>query len=114
MRLQKRLGRTLSVAATFLAVTISAWAQATSSASISGLVTDPQAAAIPAAEVRLLDPSTNQTQLVKTNGSGRYIFVGVKSGSYTLSVTKEGFTTFRVAALPLEIGSSVTVNAGRL
>ena len=111
MRLQKRLGRTFSVAAAFLAVTISAWAQATSSASISGLVTDPQAAAIPAAEVRLLDPSTNQTQTVKTNGAGRYIFVGVKSGSYTLSVTKEGFTTFRVAALPVEIGSSVTVNA---
>ncbi len=111
MRLQKRLGSTLSVAALFLATTISAWAQATSSASISGLVTDQQAAAIPGAEVRLLDPSTNQTQSGKTNGAGRYIFVGVKSGTYTLSVTKDGFSKFQVAAVPVEIGSSVTVNA---
>jgi len=89
----------------------SAWAQATSSSTVSGLVTDPQKAAVPGAEVRLLDPSTNQTSVSKTNDSGRYIFVNVNSGTYTLSVKKDGFSTFKVDAVPVSIGEPVTVNA---
>jgi hypothetical protein len=89
----------------------SAWAQATSSSSVSGLVTDPQKAAVPGAEVRLLDPSTNQTSVSKTNDSGRYIFVNVNSGTYTLTVKKEGFSTFKVDSVPVSIGEPVTVNA---
>ena len=88
-----------------------AWSQATSTGSVSGLVTDQQKAAIPAAEVQLFDPSTKETSLAKTNGAGRYIFVNVKSGTYTLSVVKDGFSTFKVDGLPVTIGDSLTVNA---
>ena len=86
-------------------------AQATSTGSVSGIVTDQQQAAIPGAEVLLLDPSTKETSTTKSNGAGRYIFVNVKSGTYTLSVVKDGFSTFRVDALPVTIGDSLTVNA---
>ena len=89
----------------------SAWAQATSTGSVSGIVTDQQQAAIPGAEVRLLDPSTKETSTTKSNGAGRYIFVNVKSGTYTLSVIKDGFSTFKVDALPVTIGDALTVNA---
>jgi hypothetical protein len=90
---------------------VPAWSQATSSGSVSGIVTDQQQAAIPGAEVQLLDPGTKEVSTAKTNGSGRYIFVNVKSGNYTLSVTKDGFSTYKVDALPVVIGDSVTVNA---
>ena len=89
----------------------SAWAQATSSSSVSGLVTDQQKSAIPGAEVKLVDPTTSQTSIAKTNDSGRYIFVNVGSGTYSLSVTKEGFSTFRTDALQVTIGQPLTVNA---
>ena len=95
----------------FLLLSSTAWSQATSSNTVSGTVTDAQQAAIPAAEVRLLDTATNQTSLARTNDAGRYIFVNINSGSYSLTVTKDGFSTFKVAALIVEVGSPVTVNA---
>jgi hypothetical protein len=101
----------LILAQILLLTPVPVWAQATSSSSVAGLVTDQQKAAVPGAEVRLLDPSTNQTSVAKTNDAGRYIFVNVNSGSYTLSVTKEGFSTFKTDALQVTIGQSVTVNA---
>src|SRR5665213_3570454 len=94
-----------------LLLSSTAWPQATSTSSVSGLVTDQQQAAIPGALIRLLDPSTNQTSTTKTNDSGRYIFVNVKSGTYTVSIVKDGFSTFKVDALPVTIGDPVTVNA---
>jgi hypothetical protein len=90
---------------------IPAWSQATSTSTVSGLVTDQQKAAVPGAVVRLLDPSTNETSTTTTNDAGRYIFVNVNSGSYSLSVTKSGFSVFVTDALPVTIGESVTVNA---
>jgi hypothetical protein len=90
---------------------VPAWSQATSTGSVSGIVTDQQQAAIPGAEIRLLDPSTKETSTAKSNGSGRYIFINVKSGTYTLSVVKDGFSTYKVDALQVTIGASLTVNA---
>lgn len=90
---------------------VPAFPQATSTGSISGLVTDQQQAAIPGAEVRLFDPSTKETSTTKSNGSGRYIFINVKSGTYSVTVVKDGFSTFKVDALEVTIGSSLTVNA---
>ena len=90
---------------------VPAWSQATSTGSVSGIVTDQQQAAIPGAEVRLLDPSTKETSITKSNGAGRYIFVNVKSGSYTMSVVIDGFATYKVDALQVVIGDALTVNA---
>ena len=101
----------IAALAAILLTAVPAWSQATSAASISGLVTDPQQAVIPAAEVRLLDRGTNQTQTTKTNDAGRYVFIGVKSGIYSISVVKDGFSTFRMDTLQVEIGSAVSVNA---
>jgi hypothetical protein len=94
-----------------LIAAVPAFSQATSTGSVSGIVTDQQQAAIPGAEVLLLDPSTKETSTAKTNGAGRYIFVNVKSGAYNISVVKDGFSTFKIDALQVTIGDSLTVNA---
>jgi len=94
-----------------LLMSATAWPQATSSNTVSGTVTDQQQAAIPGAEVRLLDPSTNQALAAKTNDAGRYIFVNVNSGTYGITVSKDGFSTYKVDNVPVEIGSPVTLNA---
>jgi len=91
--------------------TVPAWSQATSNASLGGLVADQQQAAIPGAEVRLVDPSTSQTFVTKSNSAGRYIFASVSPGKYTLTVVKDGFSTFKVDQLEITIGNALNVDA---
>ena len=80
-----------------------AFGQATSSSSISGIVTDQQGAAIPGTDVKLIDPSTNTTLSASANESGRYIFLNVLSGKYALTFTKIGFNVYRVDAIEVEV-----------
>ena len=72
---------------------IPAWSQATSSSTVTGVVTDQQNAAIPGVEVKLNDVSTGSSQTTSTNDTGRYIFVNVQSGTYNVTFTKAGFIT---------------------
>ncbi len=88
-----------------------AWSQSTSTNSVSGLVTDQSQAAIPAAEVRLTDATTNSTLTAKTNEVGRYIFINIPPGTYRATVAKDGFAGYRVERLKVDIGTAVTVNA---
>src|SRR5579872_6504676 len=88
-----------------------AWSQATSSASVAGIVTDEQNAAIPGAEVRVTDTGTGIAQTTLTNDAGRYVFVNVTPGTYTITVSKQGFTTFKIGAQKVDVGTTITVNA---
>jgi hypothetical protein len=88
-----------------------AFGQATSTTSISGQVKDQQSAIIPGVAVKLFDKSTNTTLSASSNDAGRYIFLNVNSGTYTMTFSKDGFTTYRVEALTVEVGSVLTINA---
>lgn len=85
-------------------------AQATSSSSVVGQVTDQQGAPVPGTQVKLLDRSTNNQQITASNTDGRYVFVNVPAGGYNLVFTKAGFETSRVDNQQVEIGSSLTIN----
>src|SRR6266849_2703856 len=69
-----------------------AWSQAITG-TISGQVTDAQSAAVVGAEVKVTDPTTNKTSSTTTNEAGRYIFLNVAPGSYSITVSKAGFST---------------------
>ncbi|HLK66980.1 MAG TPA: carboxypeptidase-like regulatory domain-containing protein [Bryobacteraceae bacterium] len=88
-----------------------AWSQATSTASIAGLVADEQGAAIPGAEVKLTDTATGGSQVTLSNDAGRYVFVNVSPGVYTVLVSKQGFTAFKVDAQKVDVGTAMTINA---
>ena len=64
----------------FVGCVAPAWSQSSSSGAVSGLVTDPQNAAIPAVDVTLTNSATNTVLKGSTNDSGRYIFSNVSSG----------------------------------
>src|ERR1051325_5875818 len=81
-----------------------AFSQATSTSSFAGLVTDEQGAAIPGAVVRIVDTSTGTTQTTATNETGRYVIVNIAPDTYTITVTKEGFTVYKVGAQKVDIG----------
>jgi hypothetical protein len=86
-----------------------AWAQ-TSSSSVSGLVTDQKKAAIPGAEVRLLDVATNAVRPAVTNETGRYTFINVQSGTYDITVSLAGFTTAKVSGQKVTVGQELTID----
>ncbi len=89
-----------------------AWSQATSTATVAGLVTDEQNAAVAGAEVRLLENATGNSQTTITNDTGRYVLVNVQPGTYVITVSKQGFTVFKINAQKVDVGSSMTINAG--
>ena len=70
--------------------TSAAWSQATSSATLAGLVTDEQNAAVAGAEVRIVDSGTGASQTTLTNDMGRYVVVNVSPGTYAIYISKQG------------------------
>src|SRR5262245_11814382 len=87
------------------------WSQATSAATLAGVVTDEQGAAVPGAEVRIVDVDTSGTQTTLSNETSRYVFANVTPGTYSVTITKQGFTTYKINAQKVDIGTVVTLNA---
>jgi hypothetical protein len=88
-----------------------AWSQVTSSGSVVGQVVDQQNAAIPGADVKLFDPSTNSSQNTITNDAGRYVFINVAPGTYDITVAKQGFNSYKVVKQQVQVGLTLTINA---
>ena len=61
------------------------------SASISGVIKDPQQALVPGAEVTLRSTRSAATPTVVSDGEGRYRFGSLVPGSYTVEVYLSGF-----------------------
>ena len=111
----KRLGFSF-VSAGLLAFTLAftpsaAWSQATSTATVAGLVTDEQGAAVTAAEIRLVDLATGSNQVTLSNDTGRYVIVNVSPGNYSITVTKQGFAAFKINSQKVNVGTTMTINA---
>ena len=80
------------------------------SAAISGTVTDPVGAAVPGAKITLIKEGSDkaQEQSLTTNDEGRFQFVSLAAGSYTLTVKMTGFKSAevtRIEAKPNEVNS---------
>ena len=58
---------------------------------LSGLVSDPSGLAVGGADVRLVNVNTEAEQAMVTGDDGRYHFVALQPGTYTIIVTKTGF-----------------------
>ena len=91
--------------------TTAAWSQATSTATVTGLVTDEQNAAVAGAEVHLLENATGDSHTTLTNETGRYVVVNVQPGTYVVTVSKQGFTVFKISAQKVDLGASLSINA---
>src|SRR5262252_9569149 len=61
--------------------------------SIVGDVTDASNAPVPGAAVRIVSRETNQSRETRTNDAGGYSFPTVPSGTYDVTVSKDGFQT---------------------
>ena len=99
----------LSAAAALTLLISTAHAQLTSSGVIAGQVTDQQDAAVPNVAVSIRDTSTSATQTATTNDSGRYIFLNLPSGTYDVTVNRDGFKQARFNAQRVLVGEAAIV-----
>jgi len=88
----------------------SAWSQATSAGTISGLVTDQQNAFVAGVEVKIVDPTTSSERTTITNGVGRYTFINVEPGVYNMSFSHAGFTHAKIQGQKVDVGSALSVD----
>ncbi len=84
-------------------------AQATSTGTIAGVVTDQTGAVVNGATVMLTDKATAATHSVTTNEAGRYVLTNIEPGTYEVSVTKQGFSTTRTQT-KVTVGTAMTLN----
>ena len=84
--------------------------QNTSSGTVSGQVVDAQGAAIPSAEVRLLDKATGALKTSLTNETGRYSIFNLNPGEYDVSFSKQGFSEAKLTGQRVAVGLVLTLN----
>jgi len=79
--------------------------------SLTGTVTDPTGAVIGGATVTVVSPSTGFTRQAKTNNVGIYTFSDLQPGTYTVTITAQGFGEFKQASTPIAANSIARVDA---
>ena len=83
-------------------------ADAQSTASLSGTVTDPTGAAVPNAKVVASNQATGVESTTQTGGSGAYLFSSLPIGSYRIEVTVPGFQKGAISGIRLDVATSVS------
>ena len=84
-------------------------AQTTTSAGLTGVVTDPSGAVVPESDVELKDTVKGTVLSTEANAEGVYVFSFLLPSRYTLTVAHPGFETTK-HALDLFVGTLSTLN----
>src|SRR5271156_2657601 len=92
-----------------LLVTVSAcFGQST--ATLSGVVTDPSGAVVPGAQVTVHSLATGLDRQLVTDNAGLYVAPSLVPGDYQVRVKASGFSQYTVEKVTLEVDQRVTVN----
>ncbi len=94
-----------------LSVSTPAWSQAGTSGTITGTVTDQTGAGIPGATLTLTDLGTNTVRTAKSGSGGVYDFTNLPPASYDLTVTMQGFETFKISNVKLDVAANRRIDA---
>lgn len=106
------LRRLLCVAATFVLSTQPAVGQTVISGAIAGVVTDATGAVLPGVTVEAASPALiEKVRTAVTDDRGLYRVVDLRPGTYTVTFTLPGFSTFRRDGLELTTAFTATVHA---
>ena len=84
----------------------------TTSATVTGTVTDPNGAALPGATIVIENVQTHLQSKVDTNSSGFYRISGLIPGSYRETITKQGFKSAVRDAIELHGQDEISLNYG--
>jgi hypothetical protein len=79
------------------------------SGSIQGTVVDENGGAVVDAGVEALNLDTNLLKSVMTDSDGRFVFLSLPPGRYTIIVSKTGFATISQTGVALTVGQSIVL-----
>jgi hypothetical protein len=102
--------------AAWLLVVLSLWVGVpvmaqSSRGTLTGTVTDAKGAFIAGAAVNLRETNTGSGYSTKSTAEGLFTFNELPPGSYTLSVTVQGFESYTQSGIDVNVGSTSTVTA---
>jgi hypothetical protein len=87
-----------------------ALAQSSTSARLTGEVTDPSGAAIPNASITAVNTATNYSVTVTSDAAGNYAFNSLPVGPYKVTTTLAGFAPLVETGIVLTVAQSATLN----
>src|SRR3979490_2489873 len=79
---------------------------------ITGTVMDPKGLSVPQAKIVVLNTETGIERPLSTTDAGIYTATFLQPGHYQLTVSKDGFSTFIRKDLLLQVGQTLTIDAG--
>jgi hypothetical protein len=101
--------RFMLAALTLCLLTASAFAQGTTGRLV-GSVAGPDGN-IPGATITAKDSQTGKEQVVQATGEGTFSIQQLEFGTYTVTITAQGFKTFSTSNLKIDAGRDYTLNA---
>ena len=84
--------------------------QTSTSARLTGSVTDQGGAAVPDVKVTLENTGTGLSQTVETDSTGIYALNSLPPGQYTITATRDGFASLTETGIGLTVAQSATIN----
>jgi len=76
---------------------------------IQGTVADVNGAALPGATVEIKNLDTNLSRTLTTDEGGRFVALALQPGKYSVTVTKQGFSTAVAERLDLTVGQALNL-----
>ena len=106
------LPRFVFVLAIVVVFSLSAFAQTTTSGSLTGTVVDPHSAVVPGASVVVKNEATGVESTVTTSDNGAFTVPALSTGLYTVTITHSGFKQSVVTGVKIDVGqpSSIAVS----
>src|SRR2546425_11888525 len=102
--------RTIQFSFLFLTCTALGWGQAQATTGvIQGTIADPTGAAVPDARVEAKNLDTNFTRSQDTDAAGRFAFLQMPPGRYTVTASKPGFATMVQENVDLTVGQALSL-----
>jgi len=79
--------------------------------SIQGTVTDSSGAAVVGAQVKVASPATGLSRSTSTGNMGEYVVSELPLGSYSVTISKEGFRTMTLTSISVSVGTPQRADA---
>ncbi|RSL17779.1 carboxypeptidase family protein [Edaphobacter aggregans] len=78
---------------------------------IVGVVTDASGSILPDVSVKVVEEETHLTRTAQSNSAGSYAFPNLPIGTYTVTFTRDGFSTARFPGIVVQADRTVTLPA---
>src|SRR4029077_4290077 len=111
MAIKRAVAFGIAVAVLLLCLPMSALAQGSGGATVTGVIKDASGAVLPGVTVEASSPSLiEKVRTAVSDASGNYRIIELRPGVYTVTYTLPGFTTLRREGIELSTNFTATLN----